>query len=271
MSGLSSWWASSTTSRRHGTITVRELSAGTDVDKLGFCVPSLPPQPVVVKRVEPQTWAAAQELRAGDVLIQLNDVPTCEMTRQQFLESMKTRPLSFKFVVNPLRSSRRRSFSAEEKDCDSDDDAPSDTSLHVEEADSVQMEAPSGLSAEKCRRSVSDWYAEEETARDVRKKSLTSWYLDGDRMPDTASQLTAVHRMSLTGDPEELVSDASGEAAELGNMLQAALSEDDLGALLRVIARAQSQGIIADVLEVAQFKAQELQSRLAEAATQAEF
>ncbi|CAE7280821.1 unnamed protein product [Symbiodinium sp. CCMP2592] len=269
MSGLSSWWASSTTSRRHGTILVRELSAGADVDKLGFCVPSLPPQPVVVKRVEPRSWAAAQELRAGDVLIQLNDVPTCEISSQHFLESMTTRPLNFKFVVNPLRSSRSqkmRGSITDDEDSESDDAAKSDA---VEDGgDDEEIQSLTPRSAEKCRRSVSDWYAEEEIIPDdSRKKSLTSWYLDGARMPDTTSQLTAVHRMSLSGaEPLE-----TGEATELRNMLQAALSEENLDALLLVIARAQSQGIIADVLEVAQRKAQELQSRLLESPVQAEF
>ncbi|CAE6957172.1 unnamed protein product [Symbiodinium sp. KB8] len=265
MSGLSSLWASSTTSRRHGTILVRELSAGADVDKLGFCVPSLPPQPVVVKRVEPRSWAASQELRAGDVLIQLNDVPTGEMSSQHFLESMTTRPLNFKFVVNPLRSSRSQMRGGEE-DSESDDAAKSDA---VEDEGDNEEESPTPRSAEKCRRSVSDWYAEEEIIPDDnRKKSLTSWYLDGARMPDTTSQLTAVHRMSLSGAEQPL---EIGEAAELRHVLQAALSEENLDALLLVIARAQSQGIIADVLEVAQCKAQELQSRLLESATRAEF
>ncbi|CAE7888048.1 unnamed protein product [Symbiodinium microadriaticum] len=250
MSGLSSLWASSTTSRRHGTILVRELSAGADVDKLGFCVPSLPPQPVVVKRVEPRSWAASQELRAGDVLIQLNDVPTGEMSSQHFLESMTTRPLNFKFVVNPLRSSRSQMRGGEE-DSESDDAAKSDA---VEDEGDNEEESPTPRSAEKCRRSVSDWYAEEEIIPDDnRKKSLTSWYLDGARMPDTTSQLTAVHRMSLSGAEQPL---EIGEAAELRHVLQAALSEENLDALLLVIARAQSQGIIADVLEVAQCKAQ---------------
>mmetsp|Transcript_2904 Transcript_2904/g.6598 ORF Transcript_2904/g.6598 Transcript_2904/m.6598 type:complete len:181 (+) Transcript_2904:97-639(+) len=180
---------------------------------------------------------------------------------------MTTRPLNFKFVVNPLRSSRSQKMrgSTTDEDSESDDAAKSDA---VEDGDDNEEESLTARSAEKCRRSVSDWYAEEEIIPDdSRKKSLTSWYLDGARMPDTTSQLTAVHRMSLSGaEPLE-----TGEATELRNMLQAALSEENLDALLLVIARAQSQGIIADVLEVAQCKAQELQSRLLESATKAEF
>ena len=48
---LSSWWATSTSApKRHGTITVRELTATEAVAKLGFGVASLPPQAVAPGR-----------------------------------------------------------------------------------------------------------------------------------------------------------------------------------------------------------------------------
>ena len=38
---------------------------------MGFGVASLPPEPVVLKKVTARSWAAEQELRSGDVLLEV--------------------------------------------------------------------------------------------------------------------------------------------------------------------------------------------------------
>ncbi|CAJ1358936.1 unnamed protein product [Effrenium voratum] len=250
MPRLSSWWASSTSSRRHGTITVRELTAGKDVDKVGFCVPSLPPAPVVIKKVSPGTWAADQELRTGDVLIELNDFQTSEMSTQQFLSTMDTRPLRFKFIVNPLKSA------IAEREVTPDGSEASASEGSCDEAEPTSTSFPRG--------SVSDWYAEEPAgAGEARKASLTNWYLDGEKLPDTGSRLTTMHRLSFTVE--------TGGDSELGGSLQTAVETEDLDALLKLIVEAQAQGIMADQLDAARAKASQLQDQLLQGGSQGDF
>eukprot|EP00434_Breviolum_minutum_P033352 symbB.v1.2.029511.t1/scaffold3239.1/size60467/2 len=193
---IRSWWASSPSApKRHGTITVRELTAGPEVSKVGFGVASLPPEPVVVKKVTARSWAAEHELRSGDVLLEVNGLQMSEMSRAQFLSLMETRPLGFKFIINPLKN--KQLHSQKEDDTDDAGSRSSQCSQSEDETASADVER------EECqmtsRQSVSDWYLGEEAASErARKGSLTSWYLDGEQLPDNGSRLTSHHRLSAS-------------------------------------------------------------------------
>lgn len=273
---LSSWWASSSSApKRHGTITVRELTAGPEVSKVGFGVASLPPQLVVLKKVTMKSWAAEQQLTAGDVLLELNGLQTSEMSKAQFLSLMETRPLCFKFVINPLKN-RQLHESSQEEEGETDyaiyagpGETPfvascSSTASEPEKAESLQEEGQ----VSKTRQSLSDWYLEQEqeAAPDLigRKGSVGSWYLDGQRPSDGQSRLTSHHRLSASVP-------LTGDESELGSLLQAALEKEDLESLLQAIIKAQAEGIMADLVDVARLKASHLQQRLARLATAAAF
>lgn len=264
---LSSWWASSASApKRHGTITVRELTAGPEVSKVGFGVASLPPQLVVLKKVTMKSWAAEQQLTAGDVLLELNGLQMSEMSRPQFLSLMETRPLCFKFVINPLKSRQLHESPEEEQEEGETDDAgetppvascsSTASASDAERADDTTLQEGQ---VTKTRQSLSDWYLEQEaTVKDLtaRKGSVSSWYLDGQRPSDGQSRLTSHHRLSASVP-------LTGDESELGSLLQAALEKEDLESLLQAIIKAQAEGIMADLVDVARSKASQLQQRLA--------
>lgn len=131
MPRLSSWWASSNSSKRHGSILVKEVTAGEDVQKIGFTVPSLPPQLVIVKNVIAGSWAAKQKVVPGDVLISVNGINVTEMTADEFKAYMQGRPLDLSFIVNPLRNkvksvtlNLKATESEDEEEEEKEDDAP---------------------------------------------------------------------------------------------------------------------------------------------------
>lgn len=134
MPRLSSWWASSNSSKRHGSILVKEVTAGEDVERIGFTVPSLPPQLVIVKNVIAGSWAAKQKVVPGDVLISVNGIHVTEMTADEFKAFMQGRPLELSFIVNPLRNkvksvtlnldaTESEDEEAKEEDADSDEES----------------------------------------------------------------------------------------------------------------------------------------------------
>lgn len=270
---LSSWWASSPSApKRHGTITVRELTAGPEVSKVGFGVASLPPQLVVLKKVTMKSWAAEQQLTAGDVLLELNGLQMSEMSRPQFLSLMETRPLCFKFVINPLKNRQLHESpqEAEEGETDYAGKTPPVSSCSSTASASDDEKADDTTLQEgqvKTRQSLSDWYLEQdEAASDLtgRKGSVGSWYLDGQRPSDGQSRLPSHHRLRASVP-------LTGDESELGSLLQAALEKEDLESLLQAIIKAQAEGILADLVDVARSKASQLQQRLAQLATAAAF
>ncbi|CAK9087075.1 unnamed protein product [Durusdinium trenchii] len=254
---VTSWWATSTSApRRHGTITVREVTCGVDVGKVGFGVASLPPQPVVLKKVTANSWASQQDLSTGDVLLELNGVQMSELSTQQFLNLMQTRPLCFKFIINPLKSSRVR-MREDEGTSVASSRSPSASSSVQDEKEDEDLQATS-------RHSLSDWYAQEDGPSPRKASALTTWFLDGAELPDTGSRLTARHRLSGSAE-------SGAPESELGALLHAALEKEDLESLLQVIVKAQAEGIMADLVEVARCKASSLQSRIAQLAMAAAF
>ena len=75
------------------------------------------------------------------------------------------RPLCFKFIINPLKSS-----------CTADS-----------ESSSGSEQGP--------RQSLSDWYQDEVCEQ---RTSLTGWYLDGQELPTAESCLTGRYRLSAS-------------------------------------------------------------------------
>eukprot|EP00928_Gymnodinium_smaydae_P069423 TRINITY_DN5290_c0_g1_i1.p1 TRINITY_DN5290_c0_g1~~TRINITY_DN5290_c0_g1_i1.p1 ORF type:complete len:614 (+),score=140.26 TRINITY_DN5290_c0_g1_i1:162-2003(+) len=76
-----------------------DIVAGEGVGKLGLHFSKLPPAPwLEVRRVDPDTWAAGQDLQAGDIVVAANGLCLDAIPREQFLEMMKARPLRLTVV-----------------------------------------------------------------------------------------------------------------------------------------------------------------------------
>jgi hypothetical protein len=88
-----------------------ELRAGTDVVRLGLSFSNLPPDPLVIKRVSNGSWAEAQSIEAGDMVIAVNGIDVQEFTADEFRIVMMERPLSMhidSLAVKPRASFFRR-------------------------------------------------------------------------------------------------------------------------------------------------------------------
>eukprot|EP00913_Durusdinium_trenchii_P023863 g22411.t1 len=204
---VTSWWATSTSApRRHGTITVREVTCGVDVGKVGFGVASLPPQPVVLKKVTANSWASQQDLSTGDVLLELmpggqgagrsppaNGVQMSELSTQQFLNLMQTRPLCFKFIINPLKSSRVRMREDEGTSVASSRSPSASSSVQDEKEDEELLSGSLLLAVPGLK---GEWNSTGLGSFASQASALTTWFLDGAELPDTGSRLTARHRLS---------------------------------------------------------------------------
>lgn len=57
--------------------------------KLGFTPVALPPQPVKIMHVEPESWAEMRNVSIGDELLEIDDAPVAKMTRQEFIDAVK--------------------------------------------------------------------------------------------------------------------------------------------------------------------------------------
>eukprot|EP00931_Biecheleriopsis_adriatica_P064805 TRINITY_DN39499_c0_g1_i1.p1 TRINITY_DN39499_c0_g1~~TRINITY_DN39499_c0_g1_i1.p1 ORF type:complete len:373 (+),score=97.61 TRINITY_DN39499_c0_g1_i1:80-1198(+) len=372
MPRVSSYWASSSGHKRQGSVTVLELTVKPDVQQVGFGVPCLPPEPVVIKKVTPGTWADHHGLHSGDILMEINSFQMQDISAEQFAILMKSRPLNLKFIVNPLRGAlaRSKARAAEEEDDDDDvlneskspgeearagekgvgsvhvkaseptaDDEPKAGKSRDQEAEvgkneptadvrSIEIKIPeltavkepkegkspgqeseaeqnNARSAQTAgyqpkeavllapqgshvvevnqvesetedlesvrdgkRRSVSDWYTDSEADQKEKRHSLGNWYTDGKEGVDTGSLLTVIHRMSLNA--EELTPEQQA-TAELAAAFDAALSGDNLEDLMRVIGKAQASGIMADVLDAARSRLEDLRSKVEKRKTVASF
>lgn len=126
-----------------------------------------------------------------------------EMSRPQFLSLMETRPLCFKFVINPLKNRQLHESpqEAEEGETDYAGKTPPVASCSSTASASDDEKADDTTLQEgqvKTRQSLSDWYLEQdEAAPDLtgRKGSVGFWYLDGQRPSDGQSRLTSHHRL----------------------------------------------------------------------------
>jgi len=71
-----------------------ELVAGPDVGTIGLVFQTLPPDPLVIKRVTPDTWAAANGIEPGDTFEAVNGRKVQDLTADEFKAMMAQRPLS---------------------------------------------------------------------------------------------------------------------------------------------------------------------------------
>lgn len=111
---------------RRGTLELVALPlvAGPEVNRLGIAFSTLPPQPVVVKRVTEGTWAYEQGMEAGDVLEAVNDRNVQELTGETFKLLLNQRPLTIRLGYLPegrmpddLTCQRRKTVFDTEVDC----------------------------------------------------------------------------------------------------------------------------------------------------------
>merc|ERR1712232_139228 len=182
------------------------------------------------KKVAPNTWAEAQGIQIGDMLVEIADERVCELSKEEFLQAIKLRPLRMCFVVNPLKRGKTRSLSQimdEEDECLSasdEENQPSPSSVQNDDCEvlakrsvlpSFGIRQPEGASQDALdptdsRISLSDWYgtddAIETEGANVKavsrhnRASVTDWYCDDEKRPDNSSVLTTYHRMSLSAE-----------------------------------------------------------------------
>eukprot|EP00928_Gymnodinium_smaydae_P014066 TRINITY_DN15099_c1_g1_i1.p1 TRINITY_DN15099_c1_g1~~TRINITY_DN15099_c1_g1_i1.p1 ORF type:complete len:2249 (-),score=472.65 TRINITY_DN15099_c1_g1_i1:360-7106(-) len=74
-----------------------ELEAGPDVGKVGVVFDHTPPTPMKVKVVHPGTWAEEHGLEVGLSLLAVNGHCVTEISKDQFMQFLKARPLRLKF------------------------------------------------------------------------------------------------------------------------------------------------------------------------------
>eukprot|EP00929_Paragymnodinium_shiwhaense_P121407 TRINITY_DN9362_c0_g1_i3.p1 TRINITY_DN9362_c0_g1~~TRINITY_DN9362_c0_g1_i3.p1 ORF type:complete len:1370 (+),score=522.69 TRINITY_DN9362_c0_g1_i3:173-4282(+) len=76
--------------------TVAEVKCGEHVQKIGLGFRSMPPDPLIVKKVNPGDWADSVGMHPGDAILELNGQLVATMNPQSFKEVMMQRPLVLK-------------------------------------------------------------------------------------------------------------------------------------------------------------------------------
>jgi len=76
--------------------TVAEVIAGDDVTKIGLGFRSMPPDPLIIKKVVPGDWAESAGVLPGDAILELSGTLVGNMNQDSFKEMMKMRPLIIK-------------------------------------------------------------------------------------------------------------------------------------------------------------------------------
>lgn len=79
-----------------------EYVAGRDVKLLGLTFSTLPPDPLIIKRVRQGTWAEAHGLQEGDMVVAVNGLDVHNLTGDNFKLLMQKRPLTL--LVDSLLS-----------------------------------------------------------------------------------------------------------------------------------------------------------------------
>ncbi|CAK9013383.1 unnamed protein product [Durusdinium trenchii] len=74
-----------------------EVTADAKVKKIGLSFRELPPQPVVVSKVVPETWASQMGFRGGEEIVALNGQPCEAMNSATFKELLGIRPLTLRY------------------------------------------------------------------------------------------------------------------------------------------------------------------------------
>jgi hypothetical protein len=67
--------------------------ANENVTRLGLSFSTLPPDPLVIKRVSADSWAEARGIEAGDMIVAVNGIDVQKLTADDFVTLMRKRPL----------------------------------------------------------------------------------------------------------------------------------------------------------------------------------
>merc|ERR550525_639967 len=73
-----------------------QITVGLEVEKLGFSFSSLAPDTVRVKTVLNESWADKKGIQINDIILEVNNIKTRDMTREEFMKAMHERPLGLK-------------------------------------------------------------------------------------------------------------------------------------------------------------------------------
>lgn len=92
--------SSSGTSSEPPTLEIWECVAGEEVDRVGLSVSSLPPELVVIKRIEDGSWAYEAGIEPGDFILGVNGVSIHEMTADDFKQALAMRPIKLKIGMD---------------------------------------------------------------------------------------------------------------------------------------------------------------------------
>jgi len=76
-----------------------EFEADEDVEGLGMTFSSFPPRPLIVKKVNDDSWAESVDISDGDRFYSINDEPVVGMSTDDFKKIMQTRPLRLKLLM----------------------------------------------------------------------------------------------------------------------------------------------------------------------------
>eukprot|EP00927_Polykrikos_kofoidii_P062672 TRINITY_DN5747_c0_g1_i1.p1 TRINITY_DN5747_c0_g1~~TRINITY_DN5747_c0_g1_i1.p1 ORF type:complete len:1052 (+),score=316.54 TRINITY_DN5747_c0_g1_i1:113-3268(+) len=97
--------------------TVAEVTAGLDVTKIGLAFRTLPPNPLIVRKVIAGDWAEKAAILPGDAILELNGTLVGSMNPTTFKVAMEERPLTVKIwrlatlaSRDGPRSTRRSTF-----------------------------------------------------------------------------------------------------------------------------------------------------------------
>ncbi|CAJ1415408.1 unnamed protein product [Effrenium voratum] len=80
---------------------VQDAQAGPEVQKIGVAFRSFPPEPVVVSNVAADNWGQRIGFQGGEEVVAVNGVDVTNMTREEFKDALKERPLTLRFRVQP--------------------------------------------------------------------------------------------------------------------------------------------------------------------------
>merc|ERR1712048_231670 len=75
---------------------VAEVVADESVEKIGLGFKSVPPDPILIKKVAPDAWAATVGVTPGDAILELNGTSVSVMDEETIRAKIKERPLVIK-------------------------------------------------------------------------------------------------------------------------------------------------------------------------------
>merc|ERR1712139_553399 len=91
-----------------------EFVAGPEIKRIGLAFCTMPPEPLVIKRVTSGTWAASRGIEPGDVVEAVNGRNVLELTAAEFKELMQLRPVSMRIGKLPADEESSEESSSED-------------------------------------------------------------------------------------------------------------------------------------------------------------